>query len=213
MRVYKGKVGQSIQQAAKDAVALAKKTDKRVILSFNEIEIVVTNKMTPASILEEYRTRCDAARAAYEASDVYKEARKRAEEKEAKRAAELAAALETAPAQPTMRDAEAWATFKKINTDPYGAAVVSYSESWARAMEGRMATGATLEQCADDASHLADVEGITGFMYGCAVAELARCWIHGEALRIWHNTKYGVDEAKAKGGTVNPAILTMGGGD
>jgi len=46
----------------------------------------------------------------------------------------------------------------------------------ARRMEGRMARGETLEGCAHDASLIADSEGITGFMYGCAVSILAKVW-------------------------------------
>ena len=45
----------------------------------------------------------------------------------------------------------------------------------------------TVACCAKEASHLADSEGITGFMYGCAVSMLAQCWKHGEELRRWHN--------------------------
>ncbi len=43
-------------------------------------------------------------------------------------------------------------------------------------------------------------------MYGAAVSILARCWIYGEALRVWHNGKYNVESE----GVVNPAIITIG---
>lgn len=55
-------------------------------------------------------------------------------------------------------------------------------------------------------SHDADTEGITGFMYGCAVNILAHVWEHGEELRRWHNGEYDYDGD----GVVNPAILTVG---
>lgn len=35
-------------------------------------------------------------------------------------------------------------------------------------------------------SHEADVEGITGFMYGCAVSILSQYWKYGEELRKWN---------------------------
>ncbi len=58
---------------------------------------------------------------------------------------------------------------------------------------------------AEKTSHAADNEGITGFMYGCAVSILAHCWKHGEELRKWHNGEYKYDGD----GVVNPAILTI----
>ena len=48
--------------------------------------------------------------------------------------------------------------------------------------------GERLAAIASECSYLAD-SGITGFMYGAAVSTLARVWIHGEALRLWHNLK------------------------
>jgi len=77
-----------------------------------------------------------------------------------------------------------------------------------------MANGETVEDCADTASHLADSEGITGFMYGCAVAILAKVWVHGEALRRWHNLKTQLrdegEKANESGGVLNPALLNLG---
>ena len=100
------------------------------------------------------------------------------------------------------------------NTEPYGAAVMTYAERWARLMEVRMAKGERIADIADQCSHLADVEGITGFMYGCAVSTLAAVWIHGEALRLWHNktTQLGTegDKANESGGVLNPAMLSIG---
>lgn len=77
-----------------------------------------------------------------------------------------------------------------------------------------MAAGATVIDCAKAASHEADVEAITGFMYGCAVSILAKAWKHGDELRRWHNldTQIGTEgeAANASGGTLNPALLTIG---
>jgi hypothetical protein len=56
-----------------------------------------------------------------------------------------------------------------------------------------------------------DAEGITGFMFGCAVLVLAKCWKYGEALRRWHNrdTQIGTegDHANETGGVLNPALI------
>lgn len=66
--------------------------------------------------------------------------------------------------------------------------------------------GEKLIDIADKTSHEADTEGITGFMYGCAVNALSQLWEYGEELRRWHNKEYNYDGD----GVVNPAILTVG---
>ena len=61
---------------------------------------------------------------------------------------------------------------------------------------------------------MVDDDGITVYMYGCAVSVLAKAWKHGEALRRWHNkeTQIGTegDRANESGGVLNPALLTIG---
>ena len=58
---------------------------------------------------------------------------------------------------------------------------------------------------AKELSFKADTEGITGFMYGCAVSILSQCWKYGEELRGWHNKQYNYDGK----GVVNPAVLKI----
>jgi hypothetical protein len=91
--------------------------------------------------------------------------------------------------------------------DDCGLAVFRYAETWARLMEGEIAKGKSLRDVAQAASQEADIEGISGYMYGAAVSVLANCWAHGEDLRRWHNKSYGVDEDKK--GVVNPAVLKV----
>lgn len=107
---------------------------------------------------------------------------------------------------------EAYTAYKERNSkDGYSKAVVTYADLWADLMEQELALkprGVNDEEfaaIADSTSHKADEEGITGFMYGCAVNALALFWDHGERLRNWHNRKYGY----SGGGTVNPAIVTI----
>lgn len=111
-------------------------------------------------------------------------------------------------------DQARWDNFVAINDDPYGSGVVRFAERWAEAMEAAMATGESLEDCAKRTSHEADTEGITGFMYGCAVAELSMSWVHGDQLRRWHNldTQIGHEGERAneEGGVLNPAIMNIG---
>jgi len=109
---------------------------------------------------------------------------------------------------------EQYAEYKAKNSDPYSNAVVEYAERWADQMEAKMAEGKTVASVAKETSHSADTEGITGFMYGCAVQSLAHFWEHGEELRRWHNldTQIGTEgeAANESGGTLNPAILNIG---
>lgn len=108
-----------------------------------------------------------------------------------------------------------YADYKAKNSaDGYSAAVISYSERWADAMEAAIAEGKAIKDVAKQLSHEADTEGITGFQYGCAVSGLSRFWLHGEDLRLWHNldTQIGNEGEKANesGGALNPAVLNIG---
>lgn len=96
------------------------------------------------------------------------------------------------------------------NNDPYGRACFTYAERWAEMLENLIGDNEELAEKviienAEKTSHKADVEGITGFMYGMAVNILSQCWKYGEYLRRWHNKEYDYDGD----GVVNPAILTI----
>lgn len=112
-----------------------------------------------------------------------------------------------------LADEAGWQKFKEVNSDGYGGAVVTYSERWARLMQIEMANGKNLEDVADATSQEADLEGITGFMYGCAVSTLSHCWKHGEQLRRGHNLKTQLgnegEKANESGGVLNPALLSI----
>jgi len=108
-----------------------------------------------------------------------------------------------------------YAVYVEMNSkDGYSKGVIDYAERWADMMESSIANGANLEDIADGTSHQADTDGITGFMYGCAVSALAHFWEHGESLRRWHNLKTQIrDEgtkANASGGVLNPALIRLG---
>lgn len=104
---------------------------------------------------------------------------------------------------------EAYTTYTTVSDgemSAYARGIVDYAVQWANKMEVAIAAGETLEQCADRCSHEADTDGITGNMYGMAAYILSAYWIHGDALKVWHNTKYGQPDAK---GVVNPAVLVI----
>lgn len=96
------------------------------------------------------------------------------------------------------------------NSDEYGRACFTYAERWAELLEAEINKSNDVMKCfvdnADRLSHEADTEGITGFMYGCAVSILSQSWEYGEYLRKWHNKEYDYDGD----GVVNPAIMTVG---
>jgi hypothetical protein len=106
------------------------------------------------------------------------------------------------------------------NADPYGRRCFTYAQDWAELLEKQMAEQPELdakqiiEKYAEPFSQLADIDGITGFMYGMAVGILAEHWIHGELLRRWHNLQTQIgnegERANQTGGTLNPALLNLG---
>jgi hypothetical protein len=103
------------------------------------------------------------------------------------------------------------------NKDFYGRGVYIYAERWARLMQLGIKSGKQLEDIAEKTSREADVDGITGFMYGCAVSILSQGWKYGEDLRRWHNKKIQIgnegDRANEEGGVLNPAMLSFGSSD
>ena len=106
-----------------------------------------------------------------------------------------------------------YAEYKAKNTDPYGGRVVSYGEDWANLMEARLAKGEKIADMAKITAGEADTDGITGFMYSCAVSALAHFWVHGEELRQWHNLDvqyhHEGEAANESGGVLNPAIVSI----
>lgn len=100
----------------------------------------------------------------------------------------------------------AWKMWAENNQDGYGKGIMIFAENWAKLMQVELASGKSLKDIASTTSHEADLEGITGFMYGAAVKVLSDCWKHGEELRRWHNKEYNQEGD----GVVNPAVLSIG---
>lgn len=167
----------------------------------SKAELTAEDKANDKRVEAENERKRQKSQAAYE-----KKARAHREKVEAK--------LANAPAI-KLADEAGWQKFKEYNSqDGYGGAVVTYSERWARLMQVEMANEKKLEDVADAASHEVDLEGITGFMHGCAVSTLAACWKYGDQLRRWHNlnTQLGNEGEKANesSGVLNPALLSIG---
>lgn len=79
-----------------------------------------------------------------------------------------------------------------INSDPYSRACFDYAERWAELMEQEIvkSSKSALEVIIHNAERLgkeADIEGITGFMYGSAVNILIQSWAYGEEFKVWRS--------------------------
>lgn len=217
MKTYEPGPGEDITETARKMVAMADHFGEVVTAEFNEIPLDAAPGADPKAIADGYMAEMKRRSDEYHASPEYKQREQEAQERHRHKMEQQAAALAVAPATLTLRDPEGWQKAVEVNkADPYSNAVIVYAEKWARIMEARMkqVDGLTVAECAEAASHLADDDGITGFMYGAAVSTLSRVWIHGDELRRWHNRQYLSEEKAAKaeetGGVVNPAILTVG---
>lgn len=212
--IYKPHAGENISDAAVEMVALANRMGETVTATFNDTPLVAKPGGSAATIVDGFDAEMQRRREEYERSPKYAEDQRLMRERQGKRDSDLAAALATAPPTLTLRNTPAWRSWVEKNQDPYGAACVRYADKWARIMEAEIARGVALVDCAERAASVADDEGITGFMYGCAVGMLAEAWVHGEQLRRWHNrkTQFGTegDEANESGGVLNPALLRIG---
>lgn len=107
-----------------------------------------------------------------------------------------------------------WKKTVEVNShDGYGLAGVTYAARWAHLMENEINCGSKLKNIAEKTSHEADKEGVTGFMYGCAVSVLTQVWKYGEELRLWHNPYIQINDegemANKNGGVLNPAIINI----
>lgn len=215
MKEYKPAPGTTIGGAASRMVELANETDDIVMAEFNGIKIYAHPMCSPEPIVAYYQDKTRRRHEEYVNSPEYKNQQQEAREAQKRHEAALKAALATSPEKMTLSDPDGWKKTVAANTDDYGSVVIRYAEKWARLMEGRIAVGDTLEACAEKTSHLADDEGITGFMYGCAVNILSQVWIHGDQLRRWHNLKHQLrdegEKANESGAVLNPAVITIGG--
>lgn len=215
MKTYEPGPGEDINDTARKMVTMAQHFGEIVTAEFNEIPLDAMPTSKAEDIAAGYMAELQRRSDEYHASPEYAKRQQEAKEAHERKVVEQTAALAAAPATLTLRDPEGWQKAVEVNkSDPYSNAVIVFAAKWARIMEGRMSAGETLAECADSACSLADDDGITGFMYGAAVSTLAQVWIHGEELRRWHNRQYMTEEkaklADENGGTVNPAILTIG---
>lgn len=189
-------------------------------LEFNGVTLIVTKENADVErIYEEWKTGMEANA---EKESVEREAYMKTPEYRAERAKDLKLQTRRETVEKEVlavdesselefKDDEAkakWEHWVEINSkDGYSMGVVTYARRWAKYMQHLMIKhNKAIYQIADEVSHVTDIEGITGFMYGCAVAMLSECWKYGEELRRWNNKEWGQENCD---GIVNPAVLTV----
>lgn len=214
MRTYEPLPGRTIDDEATALVESANYLNEPVMMVFNTVNLVAyPHCHSPENIVRNYWAESNARHWRYINSKEYKTREREAKIRQKQKDLLLATALKEAPSLMTLKNADAWWEFVANNQDSYGNAAIRFTDRWARLMEWKMSQGVALEDCASEMSHLADNEGITGFMYGCAVGILSHVWKHGEELRRWHNldTQIGDEGERANdsGSVLNPALLTI----
>ena len=213
MQEYEPRCGETINRTANKMVELANESDDIVVAEFNGIKIYAHPMCSPEPIIAYYQDKTRRRYEEYVNSSEYKKQQQEARDAQERQEATLKDALAVSPNKMTLSNKAEWEKTVAANTDGYGSGVIRYAERWARIMEGKIASGTALEECAEETSYLADNEGITGFMYGCAVDILSKAWIHGDQLRRWHNLKHQIrdegEKANESGTVLNPAIITI----
>ena len=104
-----------------------------------------------------------------------------------------------------------WNSWVEANQDDYGKACVDTAR---RVMElldtdSTILTPKGVHQVICQADKDVDAGGLTGFMAGCVAQMVSACHSRGQEFRVAFNAQHGVSEEKAKGGIVNPAIMTV----
>lgn len=210
MKKYEAMAGEHISKTARKIVAMAQNCGGDVTAEFNDIELRATPTSAEDEILSAYHAECERRAEEYRKSPEGIAAAAR--QQESQRIAAEAVAEGILPF--SLKDQAAWDKSVAVNTDGYGACVTRFAARFANYMERDMAEGLPLNEAIEKASHEADKEGITGFMYGCAISILSQVWTHGEQLRQIHNRKTQIgtegDKANESGGVLNPALLTLG---
>lgn len=181
---YEPMAGTHIIGAAEELIAFAKSEARPAFMVFNGIRLLAYPSTTPEEISERFNEECARRSEAYRTSPAGIRAAEEQARREAKRQQEFADAIKDAPPM-EFRDRDGWEKGLANNEDGYGRAVYRYAEHWARIMQKRIAQGEDVATAAERSQHVADNEGITGFMHGAAVGILCHAWKYGAELRAW----------------------------
>lgn len=242
MRKTESHAGTTIDSAISNAIAEAAQFNETVQFDFNGVAVEVAGDSNPDLIRRDWErgmlrpsntfavkpypdvTVSDSelqvdARLIQEREQRSQQRQREYDEKQKAKTAKIEFLLSNANPL-ALRDETMWQSWVDANSDGYGAAIMRYAEKWGRLMQVGMSTAANMAPTdwiaanADECSHVADDEGLTGFMYGAAVSMLSQAWVYGEELRRWHNLKTQIkdegERANESGGVLNPAMMTVG---
>lgn len=177
--------GTSIENACIDALVIAKKDDCTVEFYFNGIKMEATPSNDVKELTDEYWSKSKAKTEEYLNSDEYKqqqeEYRKSQEEKE-----NLCKDMLARHNTPILfANKEAWDKTVEANRDcSYGSAIMAYAERWMKLMEIIISEkGDITPDEIDKMSHVANLEGVTGFMHSCAKSIIHQTWTYGDKLQ------------------------------
>lgn len=104
-----------------------------------------------------------------------------------------------------------WATYVEKNVDPYGKACVDIAREVMNILDQNKDFDPH-DILREAEKNIGDVGGVMGYMTGCIAHMVSNCHSRGEEFNDRWNAYYGVSKEVAKGGTVNPAILTINDG-
>jgi hypothetical protein len=112
---------------------------------------------------------------------------------------------------------EQWDKCVKINDDPYGGCCINVARKVMEYLDSNPDTPIANKwepfgpnELISRADKDIQAGGISGNMAGEVAGIVSFVHSRGEEFRKKWNESYGVTEDKAKGGTVNPAIVTIG---
>lgn len=214
MATLKARAGQHITKYIADMLAESNRLGEQMVGDFNDTPVTVNPGDDPDKVYDAWEAERHRRAEEYRKSPAGIAAEKRDEEYRRIAAEKKAKAdADDGPLPFIKSDPDAWDECVRINDDPYGAAAVRYAARWANYMERLIDDGEALVDIAEQALRDADLEGITGFMYGCAVSILSQVWQHGEQLRRWHNLKTQIgtegEKANESGAVLSPAIINI----
>ena len=105
---------------------------------------------------------------------------------------------------------EKWNTYVEKNKDHYGKCCIDVAREVMKMLDEEP-TKSELDthKLICDSDDNIKAGGITGFMAGCVAQMVSEVHSRGHEFRLAWNKDHGVKEKQAKGGVVNPALMTI----
>lgn len=174
MEIYLACGGEKIEHTAKNMVDLAKKTGNPVLAMHGDSQLIAYPSSHPDSIsLRFYKELMGRI-----GKDIDKE----------HDCLILQGALIMAPKKMLFISPKMKELWKDIFLGVSGSCrgkLRSTAENWALLMQGCIAAGDSIENCAEKMFFLADIDIIDDFEYRYIVSVLSKVWIHGKQLDQW----------------------------